>query len=199
VYGSPDHLPYAEDFALIGLYPYDVSKTCTDLIAQSFAHTFDMPVSITRSANIYGPADVNVSRVIPGTILSILKGERPIIRSDGTPIRDFIYTDDIAAGYMLLAEQIDQSRGQAFNFGSGTPVTMQDLVTRIIGLMAPGSGITPDIMLAGKIQREIDAQYLSSEKVNSMFGWSPAIDLDTGLQRTIDWYSNNADLTAAAG
>ena len=190
-YGSHANLPYSEDYALDGIFPYDVSKTCTDLIARSFALTFDMQIAITRSANIYGPADVNISRVIPGTILALLKGERPIIRSDGSPIRDFIFTDDVASGYLLLAEEIDIVRGQAFNFGSNEPIAMLDLVEKIIDLMGLSSKIEPDVMLTEKIEREIDAQYLSSQKVNKMFGWAPKVDLDAGLRTTIDWYSQN--------
>lgn len=190
-YGSHANLPYSEDYALDGIFPYDVSKTCTDLIARSFALTFDMPIAITRSANIYGPADVNISRVIPGTILSLLKGERPIIRSDGSPVRDFIFADDIASGYLLLAEEIDKVRGQAFNFGSNEPIAMLDLVETIIELMGLSSTIRADVLLTDKIEREIDAQYLSSQKVREMFGWTPKVDLDVGLRTTIDWYRQN--------
>lgn len=185
-YGSHDELPYSEDFKLNAVFPYDVSKACTDLISQSFAHTFGLPVAVTRSANIYGPADINLSRIIPGTILSILNGERPIIRSDGTPVRDFIYTADIVAGYLLLAENIEKIKGEAFNFGSGEPISMIDLVKKIVAQM--GSELSPDVLLKDKIANEIDAQYLSSEKVNAMFGWSPKITIDEGLAQTIDWY-----------
>jgi CDP-glucose 4,6-dehydratase len=192
-YGSHNDLPYSEDFKLNAVFPYDVSKACADLISQSFARTFGLPVAVTRSANIYGPADVNLSRIIPGTILSVLKGERPIIRSDGTPIRDFIYTDDIVAGYLLLAENIGTAKGEAFNFGSGEPVSMLELVNNIVRLMGKGDELAPDILLKTKIENEIDAQYLASAKVESLFGWAPKIDLDTGLARTIDWYRNNWD------
>ena len=185
-YGSHDELPYSEDFKLNAVYPYDVSKACTDLISQSFAHTFGLPVAVTRSANIYGPADINLSRIIPGTILSILKGERPIIRSDGTPVRDFIYTADIVAGYLLLAENIEKVKGEAFNFGSGEPISMIDLVNKIVSQM--NSELAPDVLLKDKIANEIDAQYLSSDKVNLMFGWSPKVTIDEGIGRTIDWY-----------
>jgi len=185
-YGSHDQLPYAEDFKLNAVYPYDVSKACTDLISQSFAHTFGLPVAVTRSANIYGPADANLSRIIPGTILSILKGERPIIRSDGTPVRDFIYTSDILAGYLLLAENIETIKGEAFNFGSGEPISMVDLVNKIVTQM--GSDLTPDVLLKDKIANEIDAQYLASDKVNASFGWEPKVSLDEGIGRTIEWY-----------
>src|SRR5258706_1640586 len=190
-YGSHAELPYSEDFKLNAVFPYDVSKACTDLLAQSFAHTFQLPVAVTRSANIYGPADVNLSRIIPGTILSVLKGERPIIRSDGTPVRDFIFTDDIVAGYLLLAENIDKAQGEAFNFGSGKPISMLGLVNNIISLMNKESELSPDILLQTKIENEIDAQYLSSTKVESRLGWTPKVDLNEGLKRTIDWYKTN--------
>lgn len=187
-YGSHMTLPYEEDFPLLGLFPYDVSKTCTDLIAQSFAHSYDLPVTITRSANIYGPGDMNLSRIIPGTIMSVLQNERPIIRSDGTPLRDFMFVDDIAEAYLLLAEKIDAAKGEAFNFGSGEPVQMLELVTKIVRLMGKENELEPMVMLKTKIEREIDAQYLASEKIFKMFGWKPATDLETGLKKTIDWY-----------
>lgn len=190
-YGSHDQLPYAEDFKLNAVYPYDVSKACTDLITTSFAKTFDLPVATTRSANIYGPADANLSRIIPGTILSVLAGERPIIRSDGTPVRDFIYTTDIVAGYLLLAENIENASGEAFNFGSGEPISMLDLVNTIVELMGRKADLSPEIMLSDKIKNEIDAQYLSSERVSSRFGWRPLVDIETGLLKTIDWYKAN--------
>jgi len=190
-YGSHDQLPYQEDFKLNGLFPYDVSKTCTDLLSQSFAHTFGVPVAITRSANIYGPADANLSRIIPGTVLSILKGEPPIIRSDGTPVRDFIYTDDIIAGYLLLAENIETAAGQAYNFGSGSPVSMIDLVNAIRTLMQDRAPLEPKILLSEKISKEIDAQYLASDKIKKQFNWEPKVGLRDGLVRTIEWYSNN--------
>ena len=192
-YGSHKTLPYQEDFALQGLFPYDVSKTCTDLIAHSFAHSYDLPVAITRSANIYGPGDMNLSRIIPGTIMSVLQNERPIIRSDGTPVRDFIYSDDIAEAYLLLAEKIDEAKGEAFNFGSGEPVQMLELVSKIVRLMGKEKELEPQVMLKTKIEREIDAQYLASDKIFKKFGWKPATDLDRGLKKTIEWYSANFD------
>ena len=188
-YGSQEKLPYTEDLNLNGLFPYDVSKACTDLLAQSFSHTFGLPVAITRSANIYGPADTNMSRIIPGTILSLMKGERPIIRSDGTPVRDFVYTSDIVNAYLKIAQNIENVRGEAFNFGSGEPVSMLELVQRITRLM--GMDLEPDIMLTKKIEREIDAQYLDSRKARERLDWEPLVDLDDGLKLTIDWYLAN--------
>ncbi|MDQ3635249.1 MAG: NAD-dependent epimerase/dehydratase family protein [Acidobacteriota bacterium] len=193
-YGIHTELPYEEDFSLNGLYPYDVSKTCTDLLAQSFASSYDVPVSIIRSANVYGECDLNLSRIIPGTIISILKNENPIIRSDGTPIREFIYTEDIVNGYLLLAEQIDKSKGEAFNFGTDNPTQMLDLVNLILRLMKKENELEPDILLKNKIKNEIDAQYLSSKKVKEYFNWSPEIPLENGLEKTIDWYSSNEQL-----
>lgn len=190
-YGSHDKLPYQEDFPLQGRFPYDVSKTCTDLISQSFAQSYDLPVSVTRSANIYGEGDLNLSRIIPGTIISILKGESPIIRSDGSPIREFIHVDDIAKGYLLLAEKITDAKGEAFNFGTNEPVQMLDLVNKILQLMGKGEELPPQIMLKTKIEREIDAQYLSAEKVMKKFGWKAEVSLDEGLKRTIEWYQKH--------
>lgn len=195
-YGSHKTLPYQEDFALQGLFPYDVSKTCTDLISQSFAHSYDLPVAVTRSANIYGPGDMNLSRIIPGTIMSVLQNERPIIRSDGTPVRDFIYSDDIADAYLLLAEKIDEAKGEAFNFGSGDPVQMLELVSTIVRLMGKENELQPQVMLKTKIEREIDAQYLASDKILKKFGWKPATRLDEGLKKTIEWYRANFESLA---
>jgi len=187
-YGTHERLPYREDFELRGLFPYDASKVCADVLARSYAHTYHMPVAITRFANIYGPGDLNWSRIIPGTILSVLRDEAPIIRSDGTPVRDFVYADDMADAYLLLAEKIDESNGEAFNFGSGKPVQMLDLVTRIIKIAGKEGAIRPRVLLDTKIEREIDAQYLSAEKVTRRLGWRPEIDLDEGLRRTFEWY-----------
>ncbi|HLA94853.1 MAG TPA: NAD-dependent epimerase/dehydratase family protein [Pyrinomonadaceae bacterium] len=190
-YGSHDVLPYREDFALNASFPYDVSKTCTDLISQSFAKTFDLPVSITRSANIYGPGDLNLSRIIPGTIVSVLRNEPPIIRSDGTPVREFVHVDDVARGYMTLAEKIESSAGKAYNFGSNEPVQMLDLVNRIIKAGGKKATLEPVIMLKDKIEREIDAQYLSADRMNVEMDWRAEIDLDARLASTIEWYQAN--------
>ncbi len=190
-YGTHEHLPYKEDDPLLALFPYDASKACTDIISRSFAHTYDLPVSVTRFANIYGPADLNLSRIIPGTILSVLQNESPIIRSDGTPKRDFAYVDDVAESYLLLAENIEKAKGEAFNFGSGEAVQMLDLVNRIIKISS--KDLEPDILLKTKIEGEIDEQYLSADKAEEWFGWKPKISLDEGLNRTFDWYRDNLE------
>lgn len=190
-YGSHEKLPYQEDYPLLGLFPYDASKVCTDVLARSYAHTYKLPVAVTRFANIYGPGDLNLSRIIPGTILSVLRDEAPIIRSDGTPLREFVYVDDVARGYLLLAEKIEAARGEAFNFGAGEPVQMLALVQRIIQLAGKAGQLEPQIMLAHKIEREIDAQYLSAEKAEVRLGWRAEVSLDEGLLRTIEWYRQN--------
>lgn len=188
-YGTHENLPYTEDNALNGLFPYDASKVCTDVIARSYAHAYNVPVAVTRFANVYGPGDMNLSRIVPGTILSVLKDEAPIIRSDGTPIREFVYVDDVARGYLLLAEKIAEAKGEAFNFGTGEQVQMLDLVERIIRLA--DKSLEPKVMLQTKIACEIDAQYLSAAKVEARFGWKAEINLDEGLRRTIEWYREN--------
>lgn len=192
-YGSHDDLPYEEHYPLLGLFPYDASKACKDILARSFAHTYGTPVTVSRFANIYGPGDMNLSRIIPGTILSVLRDEAPIIRSDGTPVREFVYVDDVARGYLLLAEKIESVIGEAFNFGAGDPVQMLDLVNRVIKAAGKEGLLEPRVMLQRKIEREIDAQYLSADKAEARLGWRAEIGLDEGLRLTIDWYRANFD------
>ena len=187
-YGSHDDLPYQEDYPLLGLFPYDASKVCTDVLARSYAHSYGLPVAVTRFANIYGPGDMNLSRIIPGAILAVLRAEAPIIRSDGTPLREFVYVDDVARGYLTLAEQIETARGEAFNFGAGEPVQMLALVNRIISLAGQAGRLAPNVLLNQKIEHEIDAQYLSAEKAETRLGWRAEIGLEEGLLRTLDWY-----------
>jgi CDP-glucose 4,6-dehydratase len=187
-YGSHKKLPYTEDLSLNAVFPYDVSKACTDLLSVSFAKTYDLPVAISRSANIYGRADLNLSRIIPGTILSVLKDESPVIRSDGTPVREFIHVDDVADAYLLLAENIDRAIGEAFNFGTDAPVQILQLVETIIDLCGKKDSVKPNVLLDRKIDHEIDTQYLSGEKMKEVFGWAPKISLTEGLKDTIEWY-----------
>jgi CDP-glucose 4,6-dehydratase len=186
-------LPYTEGYSLNGLFPYDASKVCTDVIARSFAHSFGMNVAVTRFANIYGPGDMNLSRIIPGTILSVLRDEPPIIRSDGTPVREFVYVDDVANGYLMLAESIEQARGEAFNFGTNHPVQMLELVNRIIAAAGKAGKLESKILLQTKIAGEIDAQYLSADKAEARLGWRASTNLDEGLRKTIDWYRQHLD------
>jgi len=190
-YGSNTTLPYREDLPLHGTFPYDVSKSCTDLLARSYALTYDLPVVVTRSANIYGPGDINLSRIIPGTIVAVLKNESPIIRSDGTPLREFIFVDDVVSAYLTLAENISRAKGEAFNVGSDRPVQILELTNRIIDLAGSNGDIEPRIMLQSKIEHEIDAQYLSADKIHSLLDWRAEIDLDAGLNISIVWYRDN--------
>lgn len=194
-YGDHDGRPYDESTPLRGRYPYDVSKVCADLIAQSYASVFDIPVGITRCGNFYGGGDLNWNRIVPGTIRAVLRGDRPVIRSDGRSIRDYFYVEDGAAAYLLLAQRLHEKpelRGQAFNFSNETPVAVLDLVHRILDLM--GSRLTPDVRNEAK--HEIPRQCLSAEKARRTLGWSPIFSLDQGLRRTVDWYTES--LAAAA-
>lgn len=184
-YGDHKRLPYDESAPLQGRHPYDVSKSCADLLAQSYAKTYGLPVAVTRCGNLYGGGDLNWNRVIPGTIRSVLRGQRPIIRSDGTFIRDYFYVEDAAEALVRLAEQISEPHyGDAFNFSDETPLSVLNLVRRILSQM--GSDLKP--VIQNKVQNEIHKQYLSSRKARRMLGWKPVYGLDEGLSRTIEWY-----------
>jgi CDP-glucose 4,6-dehydratase len=186
-YGSHEKLPYDEDAALQGRHPYDVSKSCADLIAQAYAATYNLPVVVTRCGNFYGGGDQNWNRLVPGTIRCILRGQRPIIRSDGNFVRDYFYIEDGAAAYMLLAESLAADRtltGHAFNFSNEIQVTALELVRQILGLMR--SDLQPDIR--NEATNEIYCQSLSAEKARRMLGWKPLYTLDEGLRATIEWY-----------
>lgn len=187
-YGSHDVLPYTEEAPLVGRHPYDVSKSAADLVAQSYAATYDLPVGITRSGNLYGGGDLNWSQLIPGTIRSILRGTRPVIRSDGTYVRDYFYVEDGAAANMALAEGLARDaelRGEAFNFSNELQMTVLQVVERILGLM--GSDLEPEIR--NEATHEIRHQYLSAAKARQTLGWEPLFTLDAGLRRTIEWYA----------
>jgi len=186
-YGDQVNLPYTEDTTLQGRYPYDVSKSCSDLIAQSYFHTYALPIAIARCGNIYGGGDLNWSRVVPGTIRSILRSERPIIRSDGKFIRDYIYAKDAAHAYLRLAECLSDAavQGQGFNFSIGKPMTVLEIVGTIQKMMG-AEHLTPVIQNAAK--GEILSQYLSSEKATRVLQWQATCGLEKGLQETIAWY-----------
>ena len=185
-YGDQEVLPYDEEMPLQGRHPYDVSKSCADLIAQTYATTYNLPVAITRCGNFYGGGDLNWNRIVPGTIRSVLRGQRPIIRSDGKCVRDYFYVEDGAAAYTLLAERLVDSKlyGHAFNFSNGIQITVLELVERILSLM--GSNLEPDVR--NEAANEIRHQYLSAAKARQMLGWQPLFTLDEGLKRTIEWY-----------
>ena len=186
-YGDHESLPYSEDAPLQGRHPYDVSKSCADLIAQSYAATYKLPVVITRCGNFYGGGDLNWNRLVPGTIRSVLRGQRPVIRSDGTLIRDYFYVEDGASVYMLLAESLGKNpelRGHAFNFSNETQVTVLELVKKILAHM--NSDLEPDVR--NEATNEIRHQYLSAEKARRHLNWTPTFSLDEGLAETIKWY-----------
>ena len=186
-YGDQPRLPYTETDALQGQHPYDVSKSSADLIANAYAHTYNVPVVITRCGNFYGGGDLNWNRIVPGTIRSIIRGQRPVIRSDGQYIRDYFYVEDGAAAYMLLAEQLATNReliGEAFNFSNELQITVEALTQQILNLM--GSDLTPDIR--NEARNEILHQYLSAEKARKILNWHPLFSLEDGLSSTIRWY-----------
>ena len=186
-YGDQEELPYSENTPLEGRHPYDVSKSCADLITQAYGVTYGLPVAITRCGNFYGGGDLNFSRIVPGTVRSVLRGIRPVIRSDGQFVRDYFYVEDGAAAYMHLAERLASDRtlvGEAFNFSNEIQVTVLDLVTKLLRLMR--SNLEPDVR--NEASNEITHQYLSAAKARRLLGWSPLFDLDEGLRRTIAWY-----------
>jgi CDP-glucose 4,6-dehydratase len=186
-YGDQEILPYAETAPLQGRHPYDVSKSCADLIGQMYGYTYRLPVAITRCGNFYGGGDLNWSRIVPGTIRSVLRGERPVIRSDGQYVRDYFYVEDGAAAYMLLAEQLARNpelRGQAFNFSNELRITVAELVDKIIALM--GSTLEPDVR--NEASHEIRVQYLDASKARARFNWTPLFTLESGLEATLRWY-----------
>ena len=186
-YGECETLPYDESTPLEGRHPYDVSKSCADLISQAYAVTYALPVTITRCGNFYGPGDLNWNRLVPGTVRSVLRGQRPVIRSDGTYVRDYFYVEDGAISYMVLAEKMAEDRslaGQAFNFSNESQGPVLHLVRR--GLAIMGSDLEPDVR--NEARHEIRHQYLSAEKARRMLGWAPRYTLDEGLVETIRWY-----------
>ncbi|MBI4972702.1 MAG: GDP-mannose 4,6-dehydratase [Candidatus Omnitrophica bacterium] len=189
-YGNQPKLPYTEGDSLNGLYPYDASKACADILSRCYAKTYGLNVGVTRCANIYGGGDLNFSRIVPDTIRSVLNNINPVIKSDGTPVRDFIFVQDAANAYLTVAESVqrDGVKGEAFNFGSGTPVTVLELVKKIISVS--GKSVVPDIQGKSKPKGEIDEQYLASDKAKKVLGWQPKYTLEDGLKQTIKWYSD---------
>ena len=187
-YGDQEILPYSENTPLIGRHPYDVSKSCADLICRSYYETYELPVCVTRCGNFYGGGDLNFNRIIPGTIRSILNNEPPVIRSDGSFIRDYFYIEDAVLAYLLLAEKMDDKslHGEAFNFSNEIQITVLDLVNKIIDLM--DSNLKPVIL--NEATTEIKHQYLSAKKAKDFLGWKSEYDLNIGLQKTISYYMN---------
>jgi CDP-glucose 4,6-dehydratase len=185
-YGDQEKLPYDEQTPLEGRHPYDVSKSCADLICRSYYETYRLPVCVTRCGNFYGSGDLNFNRIVPGTIRSIFNSERPVIRGDGLSIRDYFYIEDGVEAYMMLAEKMDNQNihGEAFNFSNELQITVADLVRKI--LQGMDSDLEPIIL--NQASNEIKHQYLSAKKARQTLGWQPHYTLDEGLSKTIKWY-----------
>jgi CDP-glucose 4,6-dehydratase len=187
-YGSSPELPYREDFPLKAAYPYDASKAAADIIARSYAHAYGVPLAVTRFANIYGGGDLNFSRLIPETVVAVLDGRPPQIRSDGSPERDFLHVDDAVSAYLAIEEGLggDGARGEAFNAGGERPHSVREVVDLIAA--AAGTGIEPEYLGSGTPDGEIDRQYVDSAKLRELTGWAPRVDLVDGLRGTLEWY-----------
>ena len=188
-YGTPDRLPYDETMPMNGCHPYDVSKSCTDLIARSYHASYGLGVCITRCGNFFGGGDLNFNRIIPGTIRSVIGNERPVIRSDGSMVRDYIYVGDVAEAYLILAEAMEDKtlHGEAFNFSSETHLTVLELTQRILKVMGR-TDLEPIVL--NEVSNEIQDQYLSARKARETLGWTPRYSLDEALAETADWYRN---------
>ncbi|WDQ17420.1 GDP-mannose 4,6-dehydratase [Rhodopirellula sp. P2] len=188
-YGDAKVLPYTEETPLAGMHPYDVSKSCGDLIAQTYANTYNLPVCVTRCGNFYGGGDLNWNRIIPGTIRSVLRDEAPVIRSDGSFVRDYFYVEDGAAAYMHLAEQMAQRpelNGEAFNLSTEIQVSVLELVEQVLESL--DSSLRPVVL--GEASNEIQHQYLDASKARNLLNWQPDFALTEGLTRTIEWYED---------
>jgi CDP-glucose 4,6-dehydratase len=198
-YGSSDELPYREDFPLRAVHTYDASKAAADILARSYWHSYGVPVAVTRFANLYGGGDLNFSRLIPEAVSAVLEGRRPVIRSDGTPQRDFLYVEDAARAYLAIAAALDDgaARGEAFNAGGDRPHAVAEVLKLIAEVT--GTGLEPDIQGVGNLDGEIDSQFVDSTKLREMTGWRPEVDLREGLRRTIEWYREHTEARAPAG
>lgn len=187
-YGRQPDLPYQERQPLQAVYPYDVSKAAADMLARSYWHTFELPVAVTRFANLYGGADTNHSRLIPEAVCAALAGRPPVVRSDGSPERDFLYVEDAARAYLAIWEALGrgEGRGEAFNAGGGAPHRVADVIAMICRLA--GTSVQPDVRGDGTPHGEIDRQWVDATKLRELTGWEPLVGLEEGLERTIDWY-----------
>lgn len=186
-YGVHETLPYVEDAPLLGCHPYDVSKTCADILARAYFATYGLPVAVTRCANLYGGGDLNWNRIVPGTVRSLIRGERPVIRSDGTLLRDYLYVQDAVHAYMTLAEHLDAdgAQGEAFNFGMDRPTSVLEMVQAIVAVSD-----RPDLepVVLNDAPNEIPAQYMDSSKAHRLLDWAPRHSLEEGLRETFEWY-----------
>jgi CDP-glucose 4,6-dehydratase len=192
-YGASPELPYREDFPLRASFPYDASKAAADVIARSYAHAYGLPLAVTRFANVYGGGDLNFSRLIPETVVAVIEGRPPVIRSDGSPERDFLHVDDAVAAYLAIAAALDrgEAAGEAFNAGGERPHAVREVVDLIAA--AAGTGVEPQYLGAGTPDGEIDRQYVDSTKLRELTGWSPRIELADGLSGALDWYRHHPE------
>ena len=199
-YGSQPRLPYTEDMPLLGSNPYDASKVCTDVLARSYHCTYHLPLAVARCANIYGGGDLNFSRLIPGAIRSALLHEPPVIRSDGTPVRDYLHVDDAVAAYLTLAEQVEREEvcGRAFNFGMNAPVSVLEVVRLILDACGTPD-LVPDVQGSRKLSNEIDRQYLDSRRATTELGWAPVVRLEEGIRQAVAWYRESLHCQVPAG
>lgn len=191
-YGEQPVLPYTEDMPLLAAHPYDASKACADMLSQTYHHTYGLPVSITRCGNFFGPGDRNWERLVPGTIRSLVAGERPVIRSDGTMVRDYLYVVDGALAYVQLAEAMAADpglHGEAFNFSTESPLTVLELVELLQN--AAGTDLEPDVR--NETSNEIESQYLSAAKAHDVLGWAPTYTVDDALAETVEWYRKHLE------
>jgi CDP-glucose 4,6-dehydratase len=195
-YGDQPVLPYTEDQPLEGRHPYDVSKSCADLITQSYAASYGLPVAITRCGNLYGGGDLNWNRIVPGTIASALEGKRPVLRSDGAPLRDYLYVEDAVSAYLLVAEHSHESAvaGRAWNISTETPLSALAMTQAVLAACGR-EDLEPEIL--GEARFEIVHQYLSAVRIREELGWHPRFDVQAGLARTVDWYRNHLGAVAA--
>lgn len=195
-YGASEQLPYREDFPLRAVHTYDASKAAADILARSYWPSYGLPVAVTRFANLYGGGDLNFTRLVPEAVSAVLDGRRPVIRSDGTPQRDFLYIEDAVAAYLAIADALDGgvARGEAFNAGGEEPHS----VAEVLGLIAKlaGTELEPEIRGSGNPEGEIDRQYVDSSKLREATGWRPAMSLEGGLSRTIEWYRERPEVRA---
>lgn len=193
-YGAHAELPYREDFALRPTAPYEASKAAADLIARSYWPSYGLPVAVTRFANIYGGGDLNFSRLVPEAVCAAIDGRSPVLRSDGSPVRDLLYVEDAAAAYLAIADGLDAEgvRGEAFNAGGERPYSVLEIVGTITNLA--GTGVEPDIRGGGNPEGEIDRQFVDASKLRERCGWRPAVELEEGIRRTIEWYRAHPEI-----
>jgi CDP-glucose 4,6-dehydratase len=195
-YGASPELPYREDFPLRAAYPYDASKAAADMIARSYANAYGVPLAVTRFANVYGGGDLNFSRLIPETVVALLDGRAPVIRSDGSPERDFLHVEDAVSAYIAIAATLeDGAAGEAFNAGGEEPHSVREVVELIAE--AAGGGIEPDFQGAGNPDGEIDRQFVDSTKLRELTGWHPEVELGDGLRQTLAWYREHPEARPA--